>query len=210
MSNERLLPAILEGSVTSVKHKLQQLALLSDSVQLDFMDGTLTDDKTLGLELLLRSATNFKIEVHLMVARPSQYFLTLATGRVKACVIHQESYDNQAALAKDYRALRDLGIAASISCWPDQELQILPEVNSYQIMGVIPGRKGQTILGNTRTRVLNLMQQVKRGVMISLDGGVTSAVVGDLSDVVDRFIVNSWLYLKEPAVQWRLLEQALK
>ncbi|MDO8471645.1 MAG: hypothetical protein Q7S64_00650 [bacterium] len=210
MFNQRLLPAILEQSALSVKRKLEQLAALSDSVQLDFMDGTLTDSKTLDLDELLRLATNFKIEVHLMVAKPSQYFLTLATGKVKACVIHQESYDDQSDLIKDCQALKALGISPSISCWPDAEPETVAEAKSYQIMGVVPGQVGQTIIGNTRTRALNLKQRVRRGVMISLDGGVTSAVVSDLADVVDRFIVNSWLYLKEPEIQWRLLEQALK
>lgn len=210
MFNQRLLPAILEQSVASVERKLEQLAPLSDTIQLDFMDGTLTAGQTLGLEVLLRLATNFKIEAHLMVARPSQYFLTLATGKVKACVLHQESYDSPSTLERDCQALKELGISAGISCWPDAEPQIIAEAKSYQIMGVVPGQGGQPIIGNTRTRVLNLKQRVKRGVMISLDGGVTSAVVSDLADVVDRFVINSWLYLKEPAVQWRLLEQALK
>lgn len=210
MSNHRLIPAILEQSATEVERKLELLAPLSDTIQLDFMDGSLTNTKTLSLEQLLRLANNFMVEVHLMVAKPSQYFLALATGKVRACVIHQESYANQADLIKDCRALKGWGISPGISCWPDSSQILVAEAKSYQLMGVVPGQAGQSILGDTRNRALNLKQRVRRGVMISLDGGVTSAVVSELADVVERFIINSWLYQKEPAVQWRLLEQALK
>lgn len=210
MNKVDIIPTLLTKNKTEALARLAELSAVSDWVSLDYADGSLTEGSTLALEDLLKAAKNFKKEVHLMVAKASRHFLTLAEHGVKRCVIHQESFNSETELKLAAAKLIELKITPVLSCWPENKQQIIKNVEQYQVMGVSPGASGQPFLKNTYQRVVNLKQQVEPSAMIALDGGVNPSRIKEYKGLVGRFAVGSFLQesgtkLKQ---QWRLLQRA--
>lgn len=74
----KIIPTILTKDLIDLEDKIKKLEGLVDEVQIDVIDGLYLPEKTIDLEALANIETSLKIDIHLMVDKP--------TGWIERCV----------------------------------------------------------------------------------------------------------------------------
>ena len=70
----RIIPAILEKDFKELQKKVALVDGLAELIQIDIMDGQYVENKSVSLEELLNLKHRAKLEIHLMVNNPRDYF----------------------------------------------------------------------------------------------------------------------------------------
>lgn len=155
----------------------------TDYIHYDVMDGNFVDNTNLKslkeLEKYIDLSTK-KIDIHLMVENPKKYIEGLALYNINDIIIHREikNYLEMIELIKSY------GFKAGIAINPDTNVKdiydVLDKVDLVLVMGVYPGKSGQSFIENTSIKVNELKEEIKRrnlNTKISVDGGICEKVL---------------------------------
>jgi len=159
----------------------------ADYIHFDVMDGKFTENKNLTVGELceLVNLSSKKNDVHLMVNNPEKYILELSIYNVDYLTIHYEikNYEKYLDMINSY------GIKSGISINPDTDVRkvfpLLDKVKMVLVMGVVPGKSGQSFIPGTDEKIRLLKDEItKRGlnVKVSVDGGVNGEVLDKISD----------------------------
>lgn len=168
-----------------------------DYIHVDVMDGKFVKNKTLSFSELkeIHRYTNKRLDVHLMVKKPSKYIHNYATLNTEYITIHVEGKK----VDKDLEIIDSYGIKKGLSIKPNTSLEeLIPYLNNIDlilVMSVEPGRGGQTFIDNTIERIKELkklLKEHKSNAIISVDGGINSEIAKKLKDV-DMLVSGSFV-----------------
>ena len=150
----------------------------ADFLHLDIMDGKFVENKTwtYGEVKKIVSRSNKKLDVHLMVEKPEKYiedYAMLNTDRVTFHIEAVKDVDGMIDLIKDYGL--KVGIAINPDTNPESVFSYLDKVNEILVMGVFPGKSGQSFIEETPSRIKTIKDEIIRKNLtteVSVDGGI--------------------------------------
>lgn len=148
-------------------------------IHFDIMDGSFVPRFGLYPELLaeIRNETQLPIEVHLMTTNPEPYIEHLVKSGANRIVVHIEALTNP---IKTILHIRACGAEAGIALNPLTEIEevrfLIQEVNLIMLMAINPGIPKHPFIPSTMAKLIELkkiLNEIKSGIKICIDGGVT-------------------------------------
>lgn len=175
--NLELIPAILSHTARDAKQKAELCARYVSFVQLDVMDGTFVKNNSWHDASKASSwPKRLRIELHLMVANPLP--VMKAWKRVpqfSRAIWHVEANADHLRLLDWCKQNK---IQGGLAINPETPAEALtpylyhPAFSRALILGVHPGRSGQTLLPATKKKARKI-RSLKTKLPIAFDGGVT-------------------------------------
>ncbi len=169
----------------------------ADGIHCDLMDGKYVTNNNFCLADFEKmvSGCQKKLDIHLMVENPSQYFEVLEKLNPECIYIHPDSEANY------MEALEKLNDKAGIAINPDEEINkwenTFGSVKRVLLMSVVPGKGGQKFLENTKERLTNLLEYKKKyGFSIYVDGGINDITIEEVNKA-DGVVVGSFICRSE-------------
>lgn len=190
---------IVPGNLTTTREEFERHLIfaraVAKAIHIDVADG----EFVAGTSLTIKNWPALDIEyaeAHLMVRDPIPYLEKLKKAGITRSIVHIESFfepDELIAYAREIDML--LGFAIN----PETDLEYLKpffELGNYiQVMGIDPGKTGQTMLPQTPLAVSYLRRVPNRRLIITVDGGVHLDTIAELHRVgANYFIASSALY----------------
>ncbi len=174
----------------------------TDFIHVDVMDGKFVKNKTMPFKEMknIYKYTSKRLDVHLMVKKPSKYIKDYATLNTAYLTIHIEAEEDLDMLLE---LIKSYGIKCGISIRPSTDLELLrpylKKVDLILLMSVEPGQGGQSFLEDTQDRLKELKQMCKEEkshCLISVDGGINDEtkkfVKGADILVSGSYVINSY------------------
>ena len=145
-----------------------------DSFHIDIMDGEFVHNFGMGLHDMryICSATEKKVEVHLMISRPVRYVEMISKLGADVIYVHPESeYHVSTTIEEIVNCGMTPAIVISPGLMTEGILELLYVVNRVLVMGVNPGNAGQTYLPFLEEKIHKLMKlREKYGFEVFWDG----------------------------------------
>ncbi|MFH1253578.1 MAG: hypothetical protein V1664_04600 [Candidatus Uhrbacteria bacterium] len=212
-----IIPTILANAKKEFEEKLRIEEKLAPTIQIDILDGTLFSTTNWhDAEAIGQMVTPAAFELHLMVTNP----LPIIAGwmskvlNVKRAIVHAEIERPVGKIIEEIHEnfLIEAGVAINPETPIEEIHDILPILDVLMIMGVHPGKTGQSFDGEY---LLEKIREAKRrapGLTIEIDGGVTPELIPNFMKLgVTRFAVNSALFKdNQPEIAWQTLQKALQ
>lgn len=169
----------------------------ADYIHFDVMDGKFVNNKNLQIKELISliDLSNKKNDIHLMVKNPEKYINALAYSNVNNITIHYEINN----LEKNINLIKSLGIKVGLAINPETEInkikELISKVNVILVMGVHPGKSGQTFIEDTEIKINDLKEYIKENNLstkLEVDGGVNNLVLDKVKNA-DILVSASYL-----------------
>jgi ribulose-phosphate 3-epimerase len=178
-----------------------------DFFHLDIMDGMFVPNITFGPIMVqtLRRATNFPLDVHLMIESPERYLDAFADAGATTLTLHTEATRHlQSAL----QTLKQQGVRVGVSINPATPLVVLEEVlpiaDQLLIMSVNPGFGGQTFIPGSLSKIERAREMIERlnpRCNLEVDGGIKASNIGKVRSAgADMFVVGSGVFNPDASV----------
>lgn len=221
MTNPEIIPAVMPTGYDDLVAKINQVAGVVETVQLDIMDGVFVPGRTwpfrtesnheqsaadqaywqavqagnAGLPMM----ESVEYELDLMVEHPDknlEQWLALQPSRI---VFHLESLFSPEQLLLDLAPVREI-IEIGISFDDEQNIEeiaktLLPQFDFIQVMGIDDiGSQGNPFSERTLYNLRALQHHLPE-MMVSVDGAVNTQTIDKLAAAgADRFVVGSAVF----------------
>lgn len=212
MSN--IIPTIFSHNEEEFKARLTHLLPASDQLQIDYMDGSFVEGRSITLDATpnLNAYPN-SFEAHLMVKRPHDWLEALARKGFSRVIVHIEAARERIGEIITHAHMLDMQAAIAINPGTDPELLAphLGATNHLLFMGIHPGKEKQQLLETTYDRIRSFCT-AHRDALVQVDGGVSPTTIGKLWRSGAR-LFNSGSFVadaKEPKEAIKALEQAIE
>ena len=178
------------------------------------MDGKFVKTKSFQPKDLpdLRKYKN-SFEAHLMVKDPVKLFVTLKKKGFKKIVFHYEALKSDEKVEETINILQYMNMDPVLAINPETKIEkiipFLKKIKTIQIMGIKPGKEGQTLLSQTYKRITDL-KKIKPSLKIQIDGGVNETTAKKLVKsganilTTGSFVITS----KDPKKAIKILQNA--
>ena len=212
-----IVPAFLVTSEKEFEEKLRLIEKDCSLIQVDVLDGSLFENVS-WFDPVAIGALNIpvEIELHLMVENPIPI--------IEAWQKHVPSFKRAIVTAEMHRPngvvtayIKDiLKLEVGIAIDPETPLkeieEVLHEVDQLTIMGVHPGKSGQTFDGAYLLDKIREARHHRPDLVIEMDGGVTDVLVGPLAKAgVNRICAASMIFnAPNPAEKLQALNKILE
>lgn len=174
----------------------------AEFIHVDIMDGKFVENKTLSIEECLGSLKDVKkrLDIHLMVEKPEEYIEELSTLNVTYLTIHIELGE---VVSKYIDRIHELGIRAGLAINPETDISLLKpyldRIDYIIVMGVNPGKGGQSLIVDTIDKLKNLKSLREDNCyhyLLCLDGGVNKDTRTILDDA-DILVSGSYICMSD-------------
>jgi len=190
-SHTPIIPAILTNSVVRFEQQIEICRTIGAG-QIDVVDGVFCQSSPSLLPIEWPDPKLEYTEAHLMVEKPLEYLEALSNKHITRAIVHLESKFDPETIAKEARN-RDILLGLAVS--PGTDLSViesyLPFSQYVQIMGVEPGRSGQTLLPETFSAVRYLRTKFGRKITLTVDGGVNLDNAAELFKAGSDYLIAS-------------------
>ena len=169
-------------SFLSSKNIPQDLKLLdqtdADFIHVDIMDGHFVKRKTLPFREMkhIYKYTSKRLDVHLMVEKPSKFIPLYAELNSEFITFHIESEED---IMKNLELIKSYSIGCGLALNPDTPVKelvpYLPYLDEILIMSVVPGEGGQEFIPETEKKlkeVKELLKSYHLKTIVNVDGGI--------------------------------------
>ncbi len=175
--SRKIIPAILEKGLDAVYKKLSLVEGLADWVQLDIMDGKFVPEISFALQEFDGKRYPFFYEAHLMVVDPFEYIELCQKAGIDRCIFHWESVRDVEQARSFCETVVGHGMQVGVAINSETDIQkvvgLAPYIESVLLMGVHPGKSGQSMLPGVVDRIGEARKSFPKRVSIGLDGGIT-------------------------------------
>jgi ribulose-phosphate 3-epimerase len=191
-----IIPAILAKDEREFRRKVESVADLVETVQIDVMDGAFVDNLTWGdPERIVKFGMPIDYEVHLMVKDPVERLDAWSLAGCRRVLIHAESVKDLAAALE---SVKMFGMEPGISINPETPVSAIedavPHAKVVQVMGVHPGWMGQAFQPVALEKVKELRAKFP-DLAIEVDGGVSVGIARELAEAgADRLVSGSAVF----------------
>lgn len=196
MGRAELIPAILVPDAFAFRSRVQAVAELAQTVQVDVMDGRFVPTTSWADPVAIaRMHLPFVLEAHLMVEGPERVVDDWIMAGAHRVFPHVEAPGNPLAAVEAMRAVgREGGLAINPETPVSRIADILPELDAVLVMGVTPGWSGQAFQDVALAKVAEL-KRLRPELRVEVDGGVTPAVAAALAALgCDAVVAASALF----------------
>lgn len=201
MSGRKLAPSILNADFGDLRLALSYIEGAADAVHLDVMDGNFVPNITFGPLVVkaVRSLTDLPLDVHLMIAHPSEYVEDFAAAGADWISFHAEVTRHLGELAGQIHSLgKRAGVVINPQTPSEKLFEDLDLVDFVLVMTVMPGFGGQKMIVDALGKVGEIKREAQRRglqVEVEVDGGVkTENLQAVLEAGADIVVVGSSIY----------------
>ncbi|MGD0814861.1 MAG: ribulose-phosphate 3-epimerase [Verrucomicrobiota bacterium] len=183
----KIAPSILASDFARLGEQVAEAERCgADRIHVDVMDGHFVPNISMGAPIVksLRQVTRLPLETHLMISAPDFFIDEFVEAGSDSFIVHWEGNNN---LHRTLHRVKDLGKRVGLAINPATPAsvleEVLPDLDLVLVMTVNPGFGHQhfihSILAKIQ-RVRRIIQQVKLGCELELDGGIdeTTAPLG--------------------------------
>jgi len=150
----------------------------ADYIHVDIMDGKFVENKTWTFSEIkkITSYSRLGLDVHLMVEKVEKYVDEYALLNTQYLTFHYEAVKD---INKMIDYIKNYGIKVGIAISPETDASVvfpyLKDIDQVLVMGVHPGKSGQSFIKNTLNKIKMLKDEIiKQNVktIVSVDGGI--------------------------------------
>lgn len=146
-------------------------------IHLDIMDGKFVKNTTFDHNLVykIRNMTALLLDVHLMVQEPEKVVDNYIKAGADIISVHYEACKD---ITSTLKRIKEANIVAGVAINPETSVFKIKDlidsglVDMVVVMGVKPGKSGQTFIRGMAEKVAEVRELSKK-VFIEIDGGVT-------------------------------------
>jgi ribulose-phosphate 3-epimerase len=196
MSAIKLAPSILAADFARLGEQVLAAEKAgADRIHVDVMDGHFVPNLSMGADVVkaLRPVTKLPLETHLMIEEPDRYVEAFAKAGSARLILHVENHGDLHARIHRVKAL---GVAVGVVINPETPADgleaLLPEIDLILVMTVHPGFGGQKFMPEVLPKIRQvraLIDRVKPGVDLEVDGGIEPHTVGEAAKAGARVFV---------------------
>lgn len=186
----RIFASLMPVKDDDIAHLVGILNHCIDGFHIDIMDGKFVAHVYGSVEHIsyIRSLSNLPLWIHLMVSDPLVLVNRLSLKQGDIVSIHYESCRGMPEIIEVLGDIQEKGARASLAINPDTPVECVvpyvPYLDQVLLMGVAPGKSGQTMVAATKDRMQKLHQlrmDTQAQFTIGLDGGITQHSLTELS-----------------------------
>ena len=160
----------------------------ADYIHLDVMDGMFVPNMSFGNPVIasLRSATDIKFDVHLMIVEPVRYIEEFRKAGADIITVHYEACsDLDATLDKIHESGALCGLSIKPKTPTKEIFPYLEKCDMILIMSVEPGFGGQSLIPETLDKIREIKAEAERQglyVMVEVDGGINAKNIKEVAE----------------------------
>ncbi len=199
MSKIRIIPAILATTEKEYRDKLfriEKSGQFADGwIQIDLMDNTFVQNKSVGPQILAKYPTTLRKEAHLMVDFPQAPALKLVKLPVERFIvpfeIKEDALNEFMSFVKVF-SKAEIGFSLNPETAVDDVEGCWEDADAILVMGVHPGFGGQKFILETVGKVketARLREQNNLHFLIGVDGGINENNAKALADAGADYLV---------------------
>lgn len=164
-------PTILATDVEGYKYQVQRLQPFAERVQIDITDGVFAANKTVDLGQI-SWPENWKVDLHLMVSRPSEYLDLVIKMKPNMVIFHAEVQEDLVPIFEKLKkeTLIKPAVALLRSTVPETATQA---INAAEHVLIFSGNLGE--MGGKASMMqlekIRLVKKINPNVEIGWDGG---------------------------------------
>ena len=193
----KIIPAILAKTSEEFEKLLRAVEPYVDRVHLDIGDGDFVPTKTIsGYEELIKTETEVKFDVHLMVSRPEDQMYFWYKTKADRFLIHAETDHGHSNLIDQIHLNgRQVGLVLNPETQVDKIAGLIDDIDFVQFMTVHPGFYGSEFVESVINKILEFHGQYP-SVPIFVDGGINLetvlrlVAVGATTLVVGSYVIE--------------------
>jgi len=165
-------PTILTETLDDYKASVDRLTPFAKRVHIDISDGEFAPNFLLG-EAQLYWPTEWEVDIHAMVSRPSEHIAALINLKPSLIIFHAEIQEDRAALVNQIKAAGiKAGVALLKTTVPSTLADVIKLVDHVMIFSGDLGKNGGTA-SLMQLEKVRLVKAINPAVEIGWDGGVT-------------------------------------
>lgn len=183
-----IVPTILVNSKKDFRDQVERINPFTRRVQIDLTDGVFAQNETLDITNIWWPK-NWETDLHLMVAKPSEYLETIFKLMPSLCIFHAEASED---LIPIFDALKEheikTGVALLPSTYPGNARHYIETVDHVLVFaGQLGGQGGQADL--LQMEKISLIRNIKPELEIGWDGGANITNIRALAHA-DLDVIN--------------------
>ena len=200
--------SILDCDFSKIKKEIININnTIAKYIHIDIMDGVFVHRNTEKIFDInkIKTITEKKIDVHLMVKNPKSFILILSKYNPYIISFHIESNEN---INQNISLIKSYGIKCGIAINPDTELnkidKYLNKIDLILIMSVNPGKGGQKFKKSTFKRLKILKQKIINSNLktkIEVDGGINNLNSKQLNNLGADILVSGSYLVKNESIK---------
>ncbi len=184
-----IVPAILTDNKVDYRTQIERINVFTRRVQIDVTDGVFTPAQTLDITNVWWPR-NWAADLHLIVAKPSEYLETVLKLSPSLCILHAEVQED---LLPIFSTLKEHGIKAGVA--------LLPATYPGSVKGYIEAADHVLIYASgslgvqgskadmMQTEKVQLIRAIKSEVEVGWDGGANMSNIRALAHA-DIDVIN--------------------
>ncbi|MBN1916167.1 hypothetical protein JW796_04245 [Candidatus Dojkabacteria bacterium] len=202
-----ITPAILTDNLATFKAQMKAVEKFSDEVDIDILDGSMFEAKTLPAQDMLSVDTPLVRHLHIMVMKPKEIVNLAAAEGVRSIIFQAES---------DLTDINfnELTLESGIAIAPETPLasieKYLNTISIIQILLVNPGGQGNVFMPEQLKKVDELRDLGYKG-RVKVDGAVCKDNISEIEEYkVDAVSVGSAIWQSDdPTKSFRDLQRVI-
>ena len=207
-----IAPTILTQDASAFVKTLEKYATFAKRIQIDIVDGSFVPTTTISESAITNLPTNVTVDMHMMVARPSEHLDHVLRLKPNLCIFHAESTENLLPIFEKLKAAGiKTGVALLQRTYPGSVAEYVKAADHVMIFAGALGKNGGAA-DMLQIEKVKIIRNLNPEVEIGWDGGVNIDNVRTLahSDINILNVGSAIMKAPDPKAAWDELETEKK